>query len=397
MARLAVAALAALLPLLSWAAPALQIQTASSQHVQLPFTTRLGNMLPATGAHRIVEADRARIAHIKKRALRKKLGPRGEGVQASGKSFPVTNVAVCCTCRRLRAIWYHAHNVQVSYIASVTVNNQGPYGLIIDTGSSNTWVGADKSYEPSTVTGLFEVSYGSGTVIGYEVRFSFLSHHATLSDEYLDQGHRRARAGRRRPEPVHRCRTLCVRLFGRRRHPRVSIHWTEVRAGLTAAQDRPDRPDGRHHDQLQHRADCHRQPVQAGHDQHRVHWHLLRARDQRVICEWRAYVRYVSRLLLRSVNELSFWLGGVDKSKITGSVSYTPLTTTSPASEYWGIDQTLSYGGSTILEKTAGIVDTVRTAACWRSATLTRRTGHDAAVHRDRCVHQVRGRNRRRA
>ena len=40
--------------------------------------------------------------------------------------------------------------------------------------------------------------------------------------------------------------------------------------------------------------------------------------------------------------------------------STSPLTTTSPASEFWGIDQSITYGSSNtpILDKTAGIVDT---------------------------------------
>ena len=36
-----------------------------------------------------------------------------------------------------------------------------------------------------------------------------------------------------------------------------------------------------------------------------------------------------------------------------------PITRTSPASEFWGIDQSIRYGTSTsILSNTAGIVDT---------------------------------------
>jgi len=55
--------------------------------------------------------------------------------------------------------------------------------------------------------------------------------------------------------------------------------------------------------------------------------------------------------------ELNF--GGVDESKITGDVSFVPITSTQPASTFWGIDQTISYGESeTILDTTAGIVDT---------------------------------------
>jgi len=54
--------------------------------------------------------------------------------------------------------------------------------------------------------------------------------------------------------------------------------------------------------------------------------------------------------------ELTF--GGVDTSKIVGDVNYVPVTSTSPASEYWGIDQSVHYGDTTILSSTAGIVDT---------------------------------------
>jgi pepsin A len=54
--------------------------------------------------------------------------------------------------------------------------------------------------------------------------------------------------------------------------------------------------------------------------------------------------------------ELTF--GGIDSSKTTSSVVYAPITSTSPASEYWGIDQSISYGSESILSTTAGIVDT---------------------------------------
>ncbi|KAJ3729238.1 putative aspartic protease [Lentinula raphanica] len=52
--------------------------------------------------------------------------------------------------------------------------------------------------------------------------------------------------------------------------------------------------------------------------------------------------------------------GGVDQTKIDGEVSYVPITSTSPASKYWGIEQEITYGSSKkmILKKTAGIVDT---------------------------------------
>ena len=56
--------------------------------------------------------------------------------------------------------------------------------------------------------------------------------------------------------------------------------------------------------------------------------------------------------------ELTF--GGVDSSKISGGISYVQITSTSPASAYWGVDQSVTYGstGTTVLSSTAGIVDT---------------------------------------
>ncbi|KAG6837330.1 hypothetical protein H0H93_011425 [Arthromyces matolae] len=55
--------------------------------------------------------------------------------------------------------------------------------------------------------------------------------------------------------------------------------------------------------------------------------------------------------------ELSW--GGTDSSKYTGSITYASLTSTIPASFYWGINQSIRYGTSTsILTSTVGIVDT---------------------------------------
>ena len=54
--------------------------------------------------------------------------------------------------------------------------------------------------------------------------------------------------------------------------------------------------------------------------------------------------------------ELSF--GAPDVGKTTGPIAYVPITATSPARSFWGIDQSIAYGSTTILAKTAGIVDT---------------------------------------
>ncbi|KAG2755115.1 hypothetical protein P692DRAFT_20861605 [Suillus brevipes Sb2] len=45
-------------------------------------------------------------------------------------------------------------------------------------------------------------------------------------------------------------------------------------------------------------------------------------------------------------------------TKYTGPIAYTPLTTTYRASYYWGFNQSITYGSTTILSETAGIIDT---------------------------------------
>lgn len=72
--------------------------------------------------------------------------------------------------------------------------------------------------------------------------------------------------------------------------------------------------------------------------------------------------------------ELTF--GGTDSSKFVGSINFAwvyrqekhwwlcwvylnrPITKKSPASKFWGIDQAIRFGTTSILSKTAGIVDT---------------------------------------
>ena len=68
--------------------------------------------------------------------------------------------------------------------------------------------------------------------------------------------------------------------------------------------------------------------------------------------------------------ELTF--GAVDDSKYTGDIAYVPVTSTSPASAYVGIDQSITYGsaGTTVLASTAGITDTGTTLVLIASGTF---------------------------
>ncbi|KAH8120040.1 acid protease [Phellopilus nigrolimitatus] len=77
--------------------------------------------------------------------------------------------------------------------------------------------------------------------------------------------------------------------------------------------------------------------------------------------------------------ELTF--GGTDSSKFTGSITFAPITSTSPASEFWGINQSIRYGTSTsILTTTAGIVDTGTTLLLIASDAFSRYTSATGAV-----------------
>lgn len=58
--------------------------------------------------------------------------------------------------------------------------------------------------------------------------------------------------------------------------------------------------------------------------------------------------------------EIAF--GGVDTSKTTGPITFAPITSTSPSSRFFGINQSIIYGSGSnttrILDLSAGIVDT---------------------------------------
>ncbi|KAG2355623.1 aspartic proteinase [Suillus spraguei] len=50
--------------------------------------------------------------------------------------------------------------------------------------------------------------------------------------------------------------------------------------------------------------------------------------------------------------------GKTDATMYTGSIAYTSITTTSPASSYWGIDGSITYNSKMILSSSAGIFQT---------------------------------------
>ncbi|KAG2159098.1 acid protease [Suillus bovinus] len=246
----------------------------------LSFAARVN----ARGAVNVAAADRARVQAMKQAG--------SMGKRAGKSSFSITNAVV-------------------TYTAQVGIGSPATeYTLIIDTGSSNTWVGANTPYNPTATSvdtgNTVDVSYGSGSFFG---------------EEYTDT--------------VYLSNTLVI---------------TGQSIGVASSSQGFSGVDGI---LGVGPADLTESTVSNVDIVSTVTDNLY---SQGVIDTEALGIYFVPPDASDSAGELTF--GGHDSSKITSPVTYVPLTTTSPASSYWGIDQSISYGGSTILSETAGIVDT---------------------------------------
>ncbi|KAM5546222.1 hypothetical protein V8D89_000348 [Ganoderma adspersum] len=257
--------------------------------VTLPFARRFNS----TGATKILEHDQARAKVLKARALAKP----GQLSRRIIDNDPVTNQAV-------------------DYVATVGFGTPpSEFTLLIDTGSSNTFVGVTKPFEATSTTvntgQLMEVVFGSGFVIGEE----FLDT-VTLGPGVAIQNQSFAVAiessgfdgldGLIGIGPVD---LTCGTLF-----PDTSACVPTVTDNAFA---------------------------------------------QGLIDAHEVGISFAPTTSLETTNgELTF--GGIDSSKFTGPLNFVPITTTAPASEFVGIDQSVTYGaaGTTVLATTAGITDT---------------------------------------
>ncbi|PSR71071.1 hypothetical protein EW026_g3656 [Hermanssonia centrifuga] len=255
--------------------------------ISLPLVRRVNS----TGTISLVERDQARVRHLKARA----------NALAAGKfeEDAVTSVP--------------ATNQLVDYAVSVSVGSPATtYSLLVDTGSSNTWLGADKAYKTTSTSvktsNKVSVEYGSGSFSGTEYTDTVALGSLTITaqsigvaskssgfdgiDGILGIGPVDLTTGTLSPATSQSIPTVTDNLFSKGTIPSdlVSVYF---------------------------------QPTTSE----------------------------------SSTNgELTF--GGTDSSKFTGSISYTPITSTSPASFYWGINESIKYGSTNILSSTAGIVDT---------------------------------------
>ncbi|KAG1885598.1 aspartic peptidase domain-containing protein [Suillus subluteus] len=205
-------------------------------------------------------------------------------------------------------------NVVQNYIAKVGVGSPPTtYNLIVDTGSSNTWVGAGTAYvttSTSVNTGqLVEVSYGSGFFYGTEYTDTVtLGSGLTITKQSI--GVASASAGFTDVDGI------------------LGIGPADLTAGTlpnSPTETIPTVTDNLH--------------------------------KQGTISQEVVSVLFEPTTSDSDANgELTF--GGTDVSRYIGDIGYTPVTTTNPASTYWGIDESITYGSTTIMSSTAGIVDT---------------------------------------
>ncbi|KAG2038807.1 acid protease [Suillus americanus] len=243
----------------------------------LAFTARMN---ARANNVKIVDADRARVKAMQDPSISKRAG---------SSSFSIASAVT-------------------SYTAQVGVGSPATqYTLIIDTGSSNTWVGANTAYKrtnTSVATGdSVSVSYGTGSFSGEEYLDTVtLGSHLVITKQSI--GVAKSAQGFEYVDGI------------------LGVGPTVQTQGTVSNVDTvPTVTDN-----------------------------LYR---KGTIGTEALGVYFAPG---GSAGELTF--GGSDSSKTTSSVNYVPITTTSPSSQYWGIDQSITYGSSTILSATAGIVDT---------------------------------------
>ncbi|PIL28665.1 transporter [Ganoderma sinense ZZ0214-1] len=266
----------------------------STSPVTLPLTKHYN----LTGASKILELDQARAKALVERA---KSGAR-QSQLAGSYNVPLVSQAV-----------YYSTTVGIG-------NPPRNFSLLIDTGSSNTWVGAqlNRLFLPSLSTllkftgDLVYLLYGSGLFIGLEYTDTVYLNGLRIKNQgfggaLLTYGFGGTSGG---PDGI------------------LGIGPVDLTCGTL----------------FPHKSKC-------------VPTVTDNAFKQKLIGAHEVGISFAPTTSVGDTNgELTF--GGTDLSKINGTLTYVPITTTSPASAYVGINQTVSYGDEVILANSAGITDT---------------------------------------
>ncbi|KAI6148313.1 acid protease [Pisolithus tinctorius] len=272
--------LLAVLPLYLLAVSASPVNPAGdSGKVTLGFVARLN----AIGISNIADADRARI-----KSMRGKGGHIKRDASVSITNFP-----------------------QI-YTAQVSVGSPPTeYTLLIDTGSSNTWIGANKSYTPTSTSyytgNTVNATFGSGSIFGVEyIDTVSLGNGLTINHQSIGVA------------------TQSQGLNGTGIDGFLGLGPVDLTQGTVS-------------------------------NTNTVPTVVDNLYSQGTISSAVLGIYFIPASNSNS-GELTF--GGYDPSVIAGPINYTPITSTPPSSLCWGYNQSITYGGKTILPNTAGIVDT---------------------------------------
>ncbi|TCD63444.1 hypothetical protein EIP91_005385 [Steccherinum ochraceum] len=283
------------------ASPTTQI---TSSPVTLPFARRMN----VTGAHDILRMDQARAKSLRSKSHDAKS-------VSGGTERDVLRSAVGA------AFGVPSTSQGVDYVVQVQVGTPPKtYNMLVDTGSSNTWICCEMDYFPSPTSfdtgNSVYVEYGSGVMLG---------------EQYLDVVHIA-------PGLSITNQSIGVAL--------IAIGFDDVDGLLGIG------PQVLTYGNLFPNATEFVPTV------------VDNLYDQGIIPKPFIGISFQPNNATQNQNmtitngELSF--GDVDASKYEGDVNYVPITKTLPAGYYVGINQTVTYGSdkTMVLNNTAGITDT---------------------------------------
>ncbi|OAA37603.1 Peptidase aspartic [Beauveria brongniartii RCEF 3172] len=203
-----------------------------------------------------------------------------------------------------------AENIAVSYVANVTVGS-GSYQLILDTGSSITWVGASKPYQP----GPSSKDTGKSATLGYGSGFAF-------AEEYIDKVTIGSVSVNAQAIGV----ASFAYGFGAGNDGIFGLGPVALTT-YTFPGGAPTFLDNLYKDKT------------ISQEVIGVYFHPETGSDN------------------NDVNgEITF--GAVDSTKFSGQVAYVPTLTSGPSAPFWGVSASFQYGSTNLGSTNAGIVDT---------------------------------------
>ncbi|EKM50006.1 uncharacterized protein PHACADRAFT_200857 [Phanerochaete carnosa HHB-10118-sp] len=258
-----------------------------------PMTISLARHLNSTGSRTVLELDQMRMEFLKQSATRK--GPKSASSDTAA-SIPVTNGII-------------------SYFAEVQVGYPPTnFSLIVDTGSSNTWVGGNPGnpYTPTSTshdTGMeVFVEYGTGLFEGEE----FIDQ-VSLAEGLLIQNQSIGVAG-------------------------FALGFSNTTDGVMGIGP----------------TDLTSDTIEIG---ELVPTLLDNAFAQGLIDEKKIGI-FLKPTNNESVTTGEITFGSIDRSKLTSDIHFVNITSTFPANMSIGVNQSIAYGNTPILNNSAGIMDT---------------------------------------